>query len=145
MYLHSVQFFGVEKCRVRPVCRLALHRHDHEVPWRHHDLHHIGSPPPRRLTAAAARRGADDAEGTRFPQCRRPDSVLVMSRRQLSCRALSMCESQTAAKISKSREGNTCTLRIVFLAVTYIAVTNASKCLPTLALLELVSSGPTGC
>ena len=144
MYLHSVQFFGVEKYRVRPVCRLALHRHDHEVPWRHHDLNHIGSPPPSPYSCSRERR-ADDAEGTRFPQCRRPDSVLVMSRRQLSCRALSMCESQTAAKISKSREGDACCLRIVFLAVTYIAVTNASKCLPTLALLELVSSGPTGC
>ena len=36
-------------------------------------------------------------------------------------------------------------LRIVFLAVTHIAVTNATECLPTLALFALVNSGPTGC
>jgi hypothetical protein len=35
--------------------------------------------------------------------------------------------------------------RIVFLAVTHIAVTNATECLPTLALFALVNSGPTGC
>jgi hypothetical protein len=63
----------------------------------------------------------------------------------LGCFASSWYQARTAASFSKSKKGISSSLRIVFLAVTYIAVTNTSKCLPTLALFAHVNSGPTGC
>jgi hypothetical protein len=61
------------------------------------------------------------------------------------CLAPSWYQAHAAANFSKSKKDPSLAFRIVFLAVTYIAVTNTSKCLPTLALFAHVNSGPTGC
>ena len=88
-------------------------------------------------TDAGSKRQLDAAESPHALRQHGQDQVKVAEQIRSYAERASFC--------AKAVNAHPQLFRIVFLAVTHIAVTNATECLPTLALFALVNSGPTGC